>query len=444
MLSVNDVLVLFQDEVVEELRKHKQFYFGTDLLTNDGTLFGRLCAELQRRVSMDYSMPDEEVNTFLTGQTVTPTDYKLVLANLSSAIIRRAAELVVNGANPSELVSIVNSRPLSTTAANRLVFSRLDSVDVTADDTNQVALKSCLHLVNSNTPGSGYRKGQLISVTAAPGSGKSLFVMNEAAGFVRQGFKVLYLALGDLDLHDLVSRFVSIYCNIPLSSSIVNLQQYQSALSDLGIMFSSVAPSEYTVQDVVAAISEYDYDVLIADYDSNFKTFSREALYLSSEETYNVLAGVAQNQKKLIFVCSQPKIENWDKDLLGLSSLAESSRKQHIVDMMIGIGRNRRSGEIFCGRVSLPKNRRGPSGLDLPYIVNSSGRFYEVSNEFYNNITRIDAPGDIRDKFLSVLVADRDYSVPERLLDPEVANRKDHELRRYLSTTTFDSILING
>ena len=61
-----------------------------------------------------------------------------------------------------------------------------------------------------------------------------------------------------------------------------------------------------------------------------------------------------------MMVASQPKVSYWKEEIIPLEGAAESSKKQHVVDLMMTFNLVARDATI--GTFFIPKVRRGTSG----------------------------------------------------------------------------------
>lgn len=262
-------------------------------------------------------------------------------------------------------------------------FSELDITDL-AQRYSGEGYKSAFKFVNDSFTCGGYIPGQMVAVCAAPGSGKSLFVQNEVANFIQQGRRVHMLTLGDLSELDLATRLTCMMSRKPkrvIESDIVSYySMYKDKFRDLlGI---TVVPSGVvTGREYVDWMlnQKDDYDILVVDYDSNFKK-GGESMYDEYGTLYDSMTELTR-EGKLVFVCTQPKINYWKDEEIPLEGIGESSRKQHILDMVITIGR-RHESKMRMGKMNIVKSRRGDLGSQA-WIGTSEGLFYPCSKLLY-------------------------------------------------------------
>lgn len=251
--------------------------------------------------------------------------------------------------------------------------------------------KSYHNFINSSFPTNDYMGGQLIGISAKPGAGKTAFAMNEAANFCKQGARVHYTALGDLNALDFITRISAMVLEIPIPEAFLdvtgNWEKTRKILNnnlDVSMVPSKcITGKEYT--NYMLSRSD-QYDIFFLDYDGNVE-MEADNMYEGHGELYDDLNKLAKSADgKLVFVLSQPKQAYWVNDKLGLEVLAESSRKQQILDMLITIGVAPNSGSA-CGYIGIAKNRRGKVGVYEPYVMSTCLIHHPINPDRYGLIS---------------------------------------------------------
>lgn len=228
-------------------------------------------------------------------------------------------------------------------------------------------IKSSFDLVNSSIVVGGYCGGMLVMLVGPPGAGKSTFLVDDGLWALLQGYKVLHIYLGDMNPYDALVRYTAAYCGVDQKAVYLNATQFQTQqVSDILSRLRVVVYGYYEASaDQLASYARllyasWPFDMVIVDYDENISPVNVESLYESGGYTYGTLKTLAENLAVPVLVACQPKVQYWSADSMPLEAAAESSRKQHIIDMMISFSRpNRRSGG---GTLEITKNRRGPEG----------------------------------------------------------------------------------
>ena len=266
---------------------------------------------------------------------------------------------------------------------------------------DMIALPSKFNFIQQATPFSGYIRGQVIMVVAPPGTGKSLFLANEAVEMLKKGYKVFWVALGDLMKIDFIIRFTSLITGKPYYEVSVNPKKYFTEdvkkltqnlrLTTLPAGNIDILELKDFIDNQVAV--DDDFDVFVLDYDSNLKK-TNESMYMEGDQIYNTVTEIARpehSKYRVVFVASQPKINYWELEELPKESAGESSRKQAIVDIIVTMGKNQKSKEKHIGILKAAKVRRGKEGIKSCYLIEDHGSLSEITLEAYRTMQTIEA-----------------------------------------------------
>jgi hypothetical protein len=306
------------------------------------------------------------------------------------AVIKDAQRRFPN--NPVEYKKYIDEYQYRSLSSETFQIEDFDEIDVKAlkkellDD----AVESSIPFINQSYAGhKGYLKKSLVMVVGAPKRGKSLFLMQEAAHFVRSGRKVHYLAIGDLNKLDFVVRQSAQLLHKRLDTvyefPVENWNEAKEVLyvrDEHGekkgrLRITCLEAMTITASNYyeVARTLLSEEDVLIVDYDYNFAHES-DSMYERGGIIYNILAKLKGFKNQLIFIATQPKQQYWSEAFLGDEVSGESSQKQMIIDTMITLGGYVDSGTP-CGWLNIPLQRRGKPAY-APYIRSSDGYLNQV------------------------------------------------------------------
>ena len=219
----------------------------------------------------------------------------------------------------------------------------------------------------------GDESGIFVHNCAAPGVGKTMFMVNEGANASIQGFKVLHLFLGDMKEYDGFVRYTSRYTQIPQDDIVaMPIDQQQALIRKFNLQgfFSNVvvaayAAGEITIEEMVQEVyrlqdeNHMHFDMILVDYADNLIPDS-DMMYESGGNIYNKLSLLSSKNRSVILVGSQPKPSYWGEEIIPKEAAAESSRKQHVIDVMITMGMTSKGSTV--GSLFLPKVRRGVEG----------------------------------------------------------------------------------
>lgn len=241
-------------------------------------------------------------------------------------------------------------------------------------------------------------------------TGKTSYLVNEGAYAAMQGFNVLHVFLGDMVKYDGFIRYISNISQIPQDEVVAMDEQSQMELvrqvngkfndimDRIGLL--SYGSGEVTVEELIEHIkNEQDrtglhFDDVIIDYADNFLK-DDTSLYTEGGKIYDKLALFGRTNHSVIMVASQPKIQYWNEEIIPLEGASESSKKQHIVDLLMTfnlVNRNSKVGTFF-----VPKVRRG-----------ISGRFIRVMTEWERCTIK-----EINEAVYNMMKTDPDSKLPE-------------------------------
>ena len=251
-------------------------------------------------------------------------------------------------------------------------------------------IRSHYGLINKSSLYGGFKFGDLICYSGRPGGGKSTSIVAEGGFAIHQGFRVCHIFLGDMSEYDAFLKYLSYWSGVT-TDDILRYGFEKYLTPEIAEMFKrlrvkALPADQYNVYQVLAKANqlraEFEFDMLCVDYDANIKGSGSEGMYGEGGNTYANLKSYGQN-KCAVLVGSQIKNEFWDYEIVPLNALAESSKKQHHLDMQINIGRNKVCPHI--GTLNIAKMRRGVSEvqtrlhLDFGYT-----RLREISQDKYN------------------------------------------------------------
>lgn len=204
--------------------------------------------------------------------------------------------------------------------------------------------------------------------------GKTMFMVNELANAARQGYNALHLFIGDMTEYDGLVRYLSNVSGIFQDSIVsMNLEGQKELVNNLNhesdilkrIVVKSYAASEITIEQMIEDVFKIQNDlnihfnIIAVDYPDNLIKH-QENMYESGGDIYNRLSYLARRNSCVILAGSQPKISNWSDEIIPLSGCAESSKKQHIADVIVTLGRPSNDSKLLTG--FLAKVRRGIMG----------------------------------------------------------------------------------
>ena len=330
---------------------------------------------------------------------------------LSSVYIQRANTRYQD--DPSGFVEYLKSINIkltddSTNYMTSRTFDKLDINSIIAAESPK-GIKSTFDFINNSfQPECCYPNHGLVCMSAPPGSGKSLFAMNEALGFAKQGFKVLYICLGDMSEKDFIIRMAAMHTGLPFWEIKKDLNRaYEELKKSLGDNLELViAPSNViSCDDIIEYVKNHNYlDVIMIDYDSNVKTnVMTDSLYLTYREMYSRLSELTIDMKKLVFILAQPMKASWSLPIIDITDVGESAGKIHACDL--GLSRGREPENLNgLGTFFIFKNRSGNERVIDYSIRLNNGRFLSLPKGVFDDIKQIKEKRDFSEGEIRMMV----------------------------------------
>lgn len=245
--------------------------------------------------------------------------------------------------------------------------------------------------------------GEMYVVSAPPGRGKSTLLVNIGASALLQGKDVVHIFVGDNTEADGVLRYCARLTGVTMSQIMLNSSQYLESWNylknnfNLGNLIIGAYPIDGpTISDIRSFITKNIIRrgikpvVFILDYIDNCRRNDTMNSYEALGELYKKMKNICEELKLIGWTASQPKIEYWDNESnAGLSSLAESSMKQHIIDGMITMTKkNDTSYSMY-----VPKLRRGRSDFSVDLLIDYERMFAKESFVSRNATTQKSSNG---------------------------------------------------
>lgn len=304
-----------------------------------------------------------------------------------------------------ELTKYLNFTIVQTQAHNMTDFENFKKIrkEAIGDERTTKKIRFFLDDINDTLNHKGLVPGTITMVSASPGVGKTLTLVNQGTSATKDGFTNLHIFLGDLNTYDATCRYLANYSQKPLREILnmsedeqLELMQELSKESNSPISKNWIVPvaSGYiNVEQLIAEIMKLQishnihFDQIIIDYDSNIKP-SSDNMYDSGGDIYDKLRAFAVKNSSVMLVASQPKISFFSQEILTLDAASESSRKQHIIDLMITIGKPAKI-QAPVATMFIPKNRNGIANKKIRIFVDGSKQtVVPISEDEYERIKR--------------------------------------------------------
>lgn len=296
--------------------------------------------------------------------------------------------------------SIVQTSPCHMGNIEEFEKSRKEAI---GDEKTTKKIRFFLDHINDTFSHKALVPGTLTMISAPPGVGKTLTLVNQGVSAAEDGFTNLHIFLGDLNNYDASCRYIANFAHRPLSDILnMTFEEQSELIKELMAKPNSPIKNNWLVSlpsglvGVDQLINEIikiqmknnvHFDQIIIDYDSNIKP-SADTMYDSAGVIYDKIRAFGGSNSSVMLIASQPKITFYGQEILTLEAASESSRKQHIIDTMISVGR---PGKIQApiGMMFVAKNRNGLVNKKVPvYIDGATQTVKEISMDEYERIKR--------------------------------------------------------
>lgn len=202
----------------------------------------------------------------------------------------------------------------------------------------------------------GYDTKTFIIYSGMTGRGKSIFLCNDAAQFVRMGYNTAYVS-AEMSPYKVLKRIgsnllniaMNEYDNVATNKELINrkLQGVSRGLLPPGNLYIKEFPtSQATVLDIESYLKQLEdktqtkLKVVIIDYINilaNYRNLNSENTYMKIKQIAEDLRGMAQKNDWLIISATQINRQSYDSTEMTLSSISESAGLSHTCDLIYGI-----------------------------------------------------------------------------------------------------------
>lgn len=268
--------------------------------------------------------------------------------------------------------------------------------------------------VDENVNGGGYNRGEILSIVAGSGVGKSVMLACIAATNLLRGYKGLYITL-ELREEKVADRMDAILTGLPVQMLYNHKDEIFDKLTSLkGVDYDSETlvikqfpAGTATVNKIRAYLSQlkfhgFEPDFLIVDYVGEMQDTPGMPTYESREKAVRDLRGLGTEENIFVATAMQPnRTSKEDRKnnniLLDDSNLADSFGQIRPLDGCLSLNQSDTEKELGIGRGYVIKQRDGKSRYQF-YLKfdKESLRITEMSLETYKNIrnTHVEVASD--------------------------------------------------
>lgn len=305
------------------------------------------------------------------------------------------------------VLSSLNNLEVNEDVVEDVTLDNIDDCVEVYSSKNKEGIKFFDERISDTLSSKAFDYGTINVITAPPGNGKTMLIMNQAVYVAGQGKHVLHLAIGDLTRRQVIIRLLAIITGCTMQQiTMLNKDQFKQfmtkAKQKYPIVFEHlhckcILPNSMNGTELLKLIRkdqeklDIHYDQVAIDYDGNIETSistnkkntdkDNKSMYFENADIYNLFAQFAKENETVVWMLSQPKIAYWNSETIPLEGLNDSSKKQMIVDFIMSLGKKIPDEPKVTFFVS--KNRHGQNNLKFYSMMDGSTmRFSPVDNSW--------------------------------------------------------------
>lgn len=277
--------------------------------------------------------------------------------------------------------------------------------EMSDEDNNKERFYTGLDGIDLEVSGGGYLRGEMISIVAGSGVGKSVMLACITATNLLRGKKGCYITL-ELAESKVADRIDAILTGFPVQTLFSHKDEIFDKLEKLeGINYDApvmplvikqFAAGTASVNKIRAYISQlrfhgFDPDFIIVDYVGEMQDYPGMKTYESREKLVRDLRGMSTEENVFLATAMQPnrgsKEETKGDHKIDDKNLADSFGQIRPLDMCLSLNQNDIEKELGIGRGYIIKQRDGKSRYQIYLRFDKENlRITEISLDRYKEI----------------------------------------------------------
>ena len=253
----------------------------------------------------------------------------------------------------SKVKSLINDR-------NSIVFNSDIGLDFFNPDDHyqegRVKISSGYSFLDRLLSGGYDKDGSLVVYVGEQNIGKSIYLANDAANFVKMGVNTAFVS-AEMAAHKVLKRIGANMLTIPMSEYETKaknkelikrkLENVGDGLTPPGNLFVKQFPtSQATVPDIEAYLKQIEEErkiklgCIVIDYINilaNYRNPNSENMYLKIKQIAEDLRAMGVRNGWLIVTATQINRNGYNSSDIGMGDVAESAGLSHTADLMLGI-----------------------------------------------------------------------------------------------------------
>lgn len=265
-----------------------------------------------------------------------------------------------NTPTPDNVEGIIQKVKNLINERNNLNFNTdigLDFFDVESHDQKEAEKISSGYNFIDRALGGGYDKGgNLVVYAGEQNIGKSIYLANDAANFVKMGTNVAVIT-AEMAAHKFVKRIGSNLLSIPINDYAEKAKNHEYIKRRLETVGDGFTPpgqlyikqfptSQATVLDIEAYLSQVEEEkqvklgAVVIDYINilaNYRNQNTENTYMKIKQIAEDLRAMGIRNNWLIITATQITRSGYNSSDITMTDIAESAGLSHTADVMLGI-----------------------------------------------------------------------------------------------------------
>jgi len=280
--------------------------------------------------------------------------------NFDSTLFDTIEYIKTTEVNPENVESIISKVKGLINDRNSIVFNSDIGLDFfNAEDhyhENREKVSSGYMFLDRLLSGGYDKDGSLVVYVGEQNIGKSIYLANDAANFVKMGVNTAFVS-AEMAAHKVLKRIGANLLTIPMNEYDQKaknkdlmkrkLEGVGDGLTPPGQLFVKQFPtSQATVPDIEAYLKQIEEErkiklgCIVIDYINilaNYRNLNSENMYLKIKQIAEDLRAMGVRNGWLIVTATQINRNNYNSSDIGMGDVAESAGLSHTADLMLGI-----------------------------------------------------------------------------------------------------------
>lgn len=271
------------------------------------------------------------------------------------------------------------------------------------DNAHKESFITGLHSIDIEIKGGGYSRGEILSIVAGSGVGKSVMLACITATNLLRGKKGVYISL-ELAEDKVAERMDAILTGVDIQQLYKYKEDVFKRLESLKnislegniwpLVIKQFPAGTATVNTIRAYISQLKFygfipDFIIVDYVGEMQNYPDMKIHESRERIVRDLRGMATEERVFIATAMQPNRDSkkdgkGDRSRIDDEHLADSFGQVRPLDGCISLNQNDNEKELGLGRAYVIKQRDGKSRYQIYLSFNKDNlTIKEIAREDY-------------------------------------------------------------